>query len=639
MMKLWIAPLLAAVTLNSAQQRPVFRSGVELVRVDVSVVDDSGKPVEGLGPEHFELTVGGQPRRVVSAQFVSTRTTGEQLSVRSHHFTTNEHDSSGRLILLAVDQMHIRRVEGRAALRAAGEFIASLAPGDRVAAVPLTHAAAISFTSDHASVKRQLDKLSGTGGPPMNAYNIGLTEALAMSEGSRIVIEQIVRRECGQAGPRLLQGRPPNDLRRIAEGDVSGDSCPAQVELEGRTLAQQARSDARMSLNGLRTLIRNLGEIDGTKAVVLVSEGLVAEPQYFDLSDLGAEAHAARVTIYVLQLDTPLLDATDAKMSPTATADIRLRGDGLARLAGSARGALFTLVGSDPQPFRRILSELSGYYLLAFEPLPGDRDGGTHRLNVKARTSGAVVRARPAFQIPAPSARETTEAQLVRLLRDPRSATSIPVRATTYAQRQPEGEGMKIVVAVETPLQEPVTIGYVLVNRSKVIVASGAETSPDGRLLATAVVPSGSYMLKAAAIDAAGQSGSVERHFDARIAQAGIVRTGELMLAESPVGGGLQPLVASLRGNTLVGYLEIYAPENWSPDGVTVTLEVQNGDRTLPARVPAVVERGNAGRWTAIAKYPLADAQPGPHLAVVTLALPGSDPIRLSRPFAVERKK
>jgi hypothetical protein len=341
----------------------------------------------------------------------------------------------------------------------------------------------------------------------------------------------------------------------------------------------------------------------------------------------------------VLQLDTPFLDAGDSKMSPTAVADIRVRGDGLARLAGSARGALFSLVGSDPQPFRRILSELSGYYLLAFEPLAGDRDGGTHRLNVKVRTSGAIVRARPTFHIPAPSARDTTEAQLVRLLRDPRSASTLPIRAATYVYRQPDSEGMKVVVAVETRSQEPVTIGYVLVNRSNVIVASGGETAPDGRLLATAAVPAGSYMLKAAVVDAARQSGSIERHFDVRLAPAGAVRVSDLMLAESPIAGGLQPLVATLRGKTLVAYFEIYAPENWTPEKSTVTLEIQNGDTTLPERVAAVVERAAPGRWTATAKYPLAGAQPGAHLAVVTITLPGSNPIRLSRPFAVERKQ
>ena len=640
MVKALAAASFSAVLLaEAAQQQPVFRSGVELVTLDVSVVDDAGRPMEGLGPEQFELTVDGGPRRVVSAQFVATRAAGGTVPIRSHHFTTNEHDSGSRLILFAVDQMHIRRAEGRAALRAAADFIDQLTAGDRVAAVPLTHAAAVQFTSDRASVKRQLDRLTGSAGPLQVFYNIGLSEALAMSEGSRIAIDTVVRRECGGSLPRQMGRGGSNDARRIAEGEPAGDSCPAQVELEGRMLAQQARSDTRMSLNALRTLIANLGELDGQKSIVLVSEGLVAEPQYFDLSELGAVAAAARVTIYVLQLDTPLLDGGDSKVSPTAIADIRVRGDGLARLAGSARGALFTLVGSDPQPFRRILSELSGYYLLAFEPLAGDRDGGTHRLNVKVRTAGALVRARPSFHIPAAATRDTTEKELVRLLRDPRSATTLPIRAATYIYRQPDSEGMKVVVAIETTSRDPVTIGYVLVNRSNVIVASGGETAPDGRLLATAAVPAGSYMLKAAVVDAARQSGSIERHFDVRLAPAGSVRVSDLMLAEEPIAGGLQPLVASLRGRTLVAFLEIYAPENWTPDRGTVTLEVQNGERTLPLRSAAVVERAAAGRWTATAKYPVADAQAGAHLAVVTLTLPGSDPIRLSRPFAIERKK
>ena len=266
MLKLWIAALLAALAANSAQQRPVFRSGVELVTLDVSVVDDGGKPVEGLGAEHFELTVDGAPRRVVSVQFVTQRTPGEQLPVRSHHFATNEQDSSQRLILVAVDQMHIRRVEGRAALRAASDFIDSLAPGDRVAAVPLTHGGVVQFTGDRAGVKRQLEKLTGSAGTAQVTYNIGLTEALAMSEGSRIAIEQVIRRECGATLPRLQQRRT-NDVRRLAEADTPGDSCPTQVELEGRTIAQQSRTDTRMSLNALRALITSLGELDGQKSV------------------------------------------------------------------------------------------------------------------------------------------------------------------------------------------------------------------------------------------------------------------------------------------------------------------------------------------------------------------------------------
>ena len=52
------------------EQAPTFRSGVEVVTIDVGVVDRQGLPLRGLGPDDFTVTVGRQARRVVSAEFV-----------------------------------------------------------------------------------------------------------------------------------------------------------------------------------------------------------------------------------------------------------------------------------------------------------------------------------------------------------------------------------------------------------------------------------------------------------------------------------------------------------------------------------------------------------------------------------------
>ena len=51
-------------------QTPSFRSGVEVVTIDVNVIDKQGQPLRGLGPSDFVVTVAGQPRRVVTADFV-----------------------------------------------------------------------------------------------------------------------------------------------------------------------------------------------------------------------------------------------------------------------------------------------------------------------------------------------------------------------------------------------------------------------------------------------------------------------------------------------------------------------------------------------------------------------------------------
>lgn len=620
-------------TSGQTQPRPTFRSGVDLVTVDVAVLNGSGHPIEGLSADDFELAVNGSKRRIVWAEFVRHGSM-PHVSVSADHYSTNEGSRRGRLVVLAVDQAHIRRVEGRAALRAAAEFVDSLDADDRVAAASLGHAEALNFTTEHTTVKRHLERLSGTATASQVFYNIGLSEALSISEGSRIVLEQVVRRECGASLSRLT------DMRRLAEAEGAMDPCPAQVELEGRTLAQQARTDARISIGGLRMLIARLAEIEGPKTVVLISEGLTAEPQLFDLSALGAAAHAAQVTIYVLQLETPLLDASDARLSPTVNADRNILGDGLARVAGTARGAMFRLVGADPQPFRRILSELSGHYILAFEPLPADRDSASNRLDVKVRTGGAIVRARPSFSIPGAPQPETIENELVRLLRDPRTVTELPLRVATHSYRQPEGAGIKTIIAAETSADQDVTIGYVVVNRNGIIAASGAGTAVRGRYVVTVAIPDGNYMLKVAIIDRAFRRGSVERHFNVRLGKAGSAPMGDLMLAEPAAGVdlALQPVVASLRGNELVVYLELYAEDSWVERDDAVTVAVVSDEVSSAPRIPPVVERTGPARWTVTARAPLQNLDPGARLVLVTVSPPGAEPVRLSRAFSIDRR-
>ena len=74
-MRALIPVLLAAAQLSAqSDQIPVFRSGVEVMEVDVTVVDGQGRPIRDLRAPEFTVTVDGQPRRVVSAEFISEST-------------------------------------------------------------------------------------------------------------------------------------------------------------------------------------------------------------------------------------------------------------------------------------------------------------------------------------------------------------------------------------------------------------------------------------------------------------------------------------------------------------------------------------------------------------------------------------
>ncbi len=367
--------LLALAVVRLVAQRPTFSSGVDLVTVDATVLGRDGQPIDSLGPDDFRLEVDGRPRRLVSAQFVSqAAAAGRRPPLPAAHFTSNQDADPGRLVVVAVDEAHIRRVEGRPALRAAANFIDTLDPADRVGVTGLTRLGALDFSRDRFALKRRLATLVGDTDPVFQQLNLGLSEALEIAEGGRARLADAVLRECGRALSEYVS------TARAEETDGGRDACPEQVEQESRGIAQHAHVQARISLSALEALVANLREIPGPKTVVLLSEGMVVDPRRIDLMKVAAEAQAARVSIYVLQLELPAFEAAQDRVSPTFVRDLQVRGDGLARIAGATRGAVFRLAGDDSRPFERIAREISGYYLLAFEPVDAERDGRTHRI-------------------------------------------------------------------------------------------------------------------------------------------------------------------------------------------------------------------------------------------------------------------
>jgi hypothetical protein len=133
----------------AGQRPPTFKSAIELIAVDVSVVDRSGQPVAGLTAGQFEVSVDGQPRRVATATFLDYRSaTAVQAAQQASPapplrvagtFASNEVAEAeaeaatpGRVIVLAVDQLSLPPGSGRAAIESARKFLDRLQPSDRV---------------------------------------------------------------------------------------------------------------------------------------------------------------------------------------------------------------------------------------------------------------------------------------------------------------------------------------------------------------------------------------------------------------------------------------------------------------------------------------------------------------------------
>ena len=624
-------------------QQPTFRSGVDLVTVDATVLDRDGRPIDSLGPDDFRLEVDGRPRPVVSAQFVSQAARGSRQSgPLPSHFTSNEHTETGRVVVVAVDEAHIRRLEGRPALGAAAAFIDRLDGSDRVAVIGLARLGTLDFTRDRVAVKRRLAALTGQTDPVFQQFNLGLSEALEIAEGSRSRLADAVLRECGRALTEYVS------LARAAEDAGGRDGCPEHVEQEPRGIAQHAHIQARISLSAIEALIVSLKDIPGPKTLVVLSEGMVADPRRVDLAKIAAEAQAARVTIYALQLEVPTFEAAQDRVSPTMVRDLQVRGDGLARVTGAARGAVFRLVGSDPRPFDRIARELSGYYLLAFEPLTSERDGRSHRIEVKLARGGGELRARPGFMLPAaPTSTPARDARLEALLHASSPSTELPIRVSTYAYAEPTSANVRVVVSAEAGLVDrsapSARLGFVLTDARGVIVATAVHDSPEGRYAFSAIVPAGAYALRVGAIDALGRNGSVARPFDARVAESRGVRVSDLMLALPPAQPGepLEPLVDRVRAATAIAYLEMLAGGGAPlPDLVRIAVVPANGGGSVLTVVANLMRSGGQGEtardWAvARAVLPTAALPPGRYVAQAEVMSAGNLVARVARPFSI----
>ena len=141
-------------------------------------------------------------------------------------------------------------------------------------------------------LKQKLGALFGQTDPVFLQFNLGLSEALEIAEGSRSRLADAVLRECGRALNEYVS------LARAADDPGAGrDGCPEHVEQESRGMAQHAHTQARISLSGLEALVASLKDIPGPKTIVLLSEGMVTDPRRVDLAKVAAEAQAARARL------------------------------------------------------------------------------------------------------------------------------------------------------------------------------------------------------------------------------------------------------------------------------------------------------------------------------------------------------
>jgi VWFA-related protein len=570
-------------------QPPRFQSSVEVTSIDVTVVDDRGKPIADLTPADFNVRVEGNQRRVVTAQWVSMvtpETKPEPPMPLPEGYSSNENSTGGRLIVIAIDEPNIRFGGAMGIARAANGFIDRLSPSDRIAVAGFgTGAPATVFTADRARVKQVISRMAGqkrAGRPGDYHHNIALTEALLINKGDRVTLETVQMRECSPAS--------------VGSSPAQIELCRTEVEIEATMLAMDSTQEADTTITALRDLLIGLRAIDAPKTLILISEGFILSDAPM-VSELGLLAAEARTSLYGLRLDSQIFDITDSRAPINPFGDRQARGEGMEMLAGASRGTLFTVSTAEAPFFQRIESEMSGYYLLGVESDPRDRDGKPHPIRIDVPRRGAIVRSRrQILNTPAEANRARTPRQsVVAALSSPLLSTALPLRVASFSLQGPERDKVQMVihadVGTDYAASKPVAVGYIIVDSNGRVVDNHSEMT---RLLpvlngvpsslqytAGASLPPGNYTLKLAAAEG-DRVGSIEHPIRTALASENGLTLSELM-----VGGPTEPNNELLRPTigytasfgSVHGYIEAYGAK---AETATVKYEIAAEGKTAP---------------------------------------------------------
>ena len=459
---MWVTP--AAAQDPQPPGRTTFRSSVDLVPVDVSVLDKNGRPVADLTAADFRLEVDGKPRRIASAQFISADRVVAAEPSKPVEYDSNTGAAGGRLFVLVIDVGNISAGGGRTAIEAAKRFVGRLNRSDRVALVTIPGAdAQIDFTGHHALVQTLLNRVVGQASDRSGPQRVGVAEALGFQRGDQTTISSVVDRECS------------TDLMSMTR-----ESCLQLLSSDAEQLLALSRDRTRNSMTALRYLFERLSTSETPKTIVFISEGLLIDREIADISWVGPRAAAAHIALYVLQVEAPEMEASHSRTSPSRGADRDILRQGLDQLAGMARGDVFRVVANADFAFQRLALELSGYYLLSFEPEPGDRDGKPHKIRIDVRRNDLLLRSRREFTVGPPAAKTTDELVLA-ALRAPLLSGEIPLKLTTYTFKDPESGRLKVILVTDVDrslnADESLALGYLMFDDKGKLVTSQLEKS------------------------------------------------------------------------------------------------------------------------------------------------------------------
>jgi VWFA-related protein len=637
----------------SAEQLPSFRSGVEVVSIDVNVVDKQGQPQRGLTPADFTVTVAGQARRIVSAEFIDrTAQAAAKPRVEGATISSNDGFGAGRLFAFIVDQNTLELGSARRVANSATSFFSRLTFADRSALLLMPVGPNITFTWAHDRVRDGLMRVTGMG-RPVSGWDYGsLADARDITNRNMIALRTIGERECssglasgggfggttsaGSTGASPAPAPPPaggggggagggggstpapaapagggggggggSSSRSSGLGSFGVSACTREIQMQAESAWRTVQGTSQASITVLRQFLSLLGQVQGDKNVILISGGWPMDDrdEMSTMSMVASEAAAVGARIFTIYVPASTFSADRRMMSSTPLADSYLHSGPLETLASMTGGASYRAEIGAEAAFERVARELSGYYRLAIEKDPSDARGKERSMRVQVRGPGLTAHAREIFDVHTYEDRDWA-ARIGMALEGPVVATEIPLRVTNYLSTDfDDPTRLKLVITGEASRLQPgdVTLRVLVSDLDGKRIAGGelplAHRSEEMLPFSTNIgVPRGSYIVRVAVMDSAGRTGSVDHKAEVIDARFGSMSARGPVFVRVPAGAASIPYLAvdSVNQNERLA-LELDLESNEAKvEETNVDFEIAaTNDGPALVRAPAAISRGS----------------------------------------------
>jgi VWFA-related protein len=394
------------VTRDSAT---TFKVRVNLVLVRVVVRDESGKVVENLKKEDFQLFDNRKLQNISTFSIESPNSHSYPIVNASEQAEPGAAEKSAaalpqRFVSLLFDDIHISMQDAVTVRTAAGKIFDSLAPSDRIGIYSTSGQVTEEFTSDREKLQQALLRII-----PRPMGSEGVISCPDVSYYQADLIEN-------KSDPQALAVATEDAIQCAFNGD---ESKAAQAMLLARSASRSALTSgdvsAQYTYSHMDDALRRLSGMPGQRKLVLISPGFILSTLLAERSETVERANRSGVVIDTVDargLYTPdvMGDISARSSSSTNTAGYlaswrvsaqSAQEEILADLALGTGGTYYHNRNDLDVAFRQAAAAPATSYLLGFSPQNLKLNGSFHTVKVSlTNKSKYTLQARRGFYAP-----------------------------------------------------------------------------------------------------------------------------------------------------------------------------------------------------------------------------------------------